>query len=117
DLYIVHWVNDLSQNPHLLQFLFRQEQVLAARPGFFDVDRRKKSALGKLAVQVYFHVARTLELFENDFVHSAAGLNERSSDDRQRSAAFDIPCRAKESLRFVQCVGIHTTGEYFTRSR
>ena len=38
------------------------------------------------------------------FIHARAGVDERSGDDGQRSALFDVAGRAKEALRFVERV-------------
>jgi hypothetical protein len=56
-------------------------------------------------------VTGALELFEDDFVHSAAGIDQRGRDDGQRPAFLDIARRTEESLRALQGVGVDTAGQ------
>src|SRR2546422_8366780 len=46
-----------------------------------------------------FRSASALELFEDHVVHARTGIDERSGDDGQRAAFFDVARRAKETLR------------------
>ena len=62
-----------------------------------------------------FHVARSFELLEDDFVHFRAGIDERRGDNGEGSAAFDVAGGTKEAFGLLQCVGIHTTGEDLAR--
>jgi hypothetical protein len=59
-----------------------------------------------------FRVARTLELFEDHFVHTAAGIDQRRRDDRQRAAFLDVARGAKEALRPLQGIGIDAAGQH-----
>ena len=49
------------------------------------ITRREYALFGQLAVQMYFHVARALELLVDHLVHLRAGLDQRSGDDGQRA--------------------------------
>ena len=63
-----------------------------------------------------FHVTGTLELFEDDFVHFGASIDQRRGDNRQAAALFDITRRTKEAFWLLKGVGIDTTGEHFARA-
>src|SRR5436305_8628818 len=53
-------VEDPAQLPHLLQLDALEQQLLVARGGPVDVDRRVDAALGQLAVEAQLHVAGAL---------------------------------------------------------
>src|SRR4051812_543525 len=96
--------------------LFRIEQeFFFARAGTVDVDRRPNALIDKFTVEVKFHVARALELLENDIVHTRAGIDEGSGENREASSLFEVSGRPEKALRLVQSVRIDTTGEYFAR--
>src|SRR5262249_47788661 len=107
----------LAQNPDAAEFIGRKEQFVLARAGALDVDGRKDALVGKAAVQVDFHVAGTLELFKNDVVHAAAGVNQRGGDDGERAAFLDVPGCRKKAPRALQGVGVDTAGKNFARGR
>ncbi len=62
-------------------------------------------------------VTGALELFEDDFVHAAAGIDQRGGDDGQRSAFLDVTRGAEEALGALQGVGVDTAGEHLARRR
>ena len=64
-----------------------------------------------------FTVASAFELFKNDFVHAAAGVDQRGRDDGERAAFFHVARRAQKALGAVQCVGVHAAGEHFAAGR
>ena len=45
-----------------------------------------------------FRVTGTLELFENYIIHAATRIDQRRSDNRERSALFNVASRTEESL-------------------
>jgi hypothetical protein len=59
-----------------------------------------------------FHVARALEFLVDHVVHTAAGFDQRSGENRKAAAFLDVARGAEEPLRLLQCVGVHTTGEH-----
>ena len=63
-----------------------------------------------------FEVAGAFEFFVDDVVHPAAGVDQRSSNDRQRAAFFDVASRAEEALGFLQGVGVDAAGQYLSGS-
>ena len=107
-----HRIEDTAQHIHLLQLLLLGEQLFLAGAGAGDVDRREGALVGHLAVEDQFRVTGALELFEDDFVHAAAGIDQRRGDDRQRSAFLDIARGAEEALRPLQRVGVDTAGQH-----
>ena len=62
------------------------------------------------------HVTGAFKLFVDNFIHFGAGVDKRSSDNGQATTLFHVTCSTEETLRTVQGVGIHTTGQYFTGS-
>src|ERR687891_2739277 len=63
------------------------------------------------------HVPRAFELLENNFIHSAAGIDESRSNNRQASAVLDIPGGAEKFLGLMKRVGVHATGENLSARR
>eukprot|EP00042_Codosiga_hollandica_P060670 m.921627 g.921627 ORF g.921627 m.921627 type:complete len:413 (+) comp87512_c0_seq1:117-1355(+) len=109
---LVHVVEELPQDPALLQDLRLEQQLFTARAGLVDQQRRVDALLGHAAVQVDFAVAGALELFVDHFVHLGAGVDQRGTDDGQRAAFLDVARRAEEALGALQRVGVHTTGQH-----
>ncbi len=68
--------------------------------------------VGDLAVEDDFRVTGALELFEDHFVHAAAGVDQRGGDDGQRAAFLDVAGRTEEALRPLQRVGVDTAGQH-----
>jgi len=52
------------------------KQFFLTRAGALNVDGREDALVDELAVKNDFHVAGALELFEDDFVHAGAGIDE-----------------------------------------
>ena len=73
------------------------EQLFAAGRRPLDVERREDAPFLEPAVQMQFHVTRTLELFINHVVHARAGIHQAGGHDRQAAPFFDITGCAKES--------------------
>jgi len=57
-------------------FLVAHEQVLFACAGLGEVDGGEDAFLGDLAVEDDLHVPGALELFEDDLIARAAGVDE-----------------------------------------
>jgi len=66
---------------------------------------------------VDFHIASPLEFFIDHIIHAAAGINQRGGKNGQAAAFFNVAGRAKESLRFLQGVGIDPAGQYLAGGR
>ncbi len=92
-----------------------EEQVIATCARCHDVDSREDTFVRQFAVELKFHITRTLELFENHFVHLRAGLGERRCDNGERAAVFDVAGCAEEAFGLLKSIGIDTTGKDFTR--
>ena len=60
-------------------------------------------------------VAGALELFEDHFVHAAAGIDQGGGDDGQRAAFLDIARGAEEALGPLQGVGVDAAGQHLAR--
>src|SRR3569832_665788 len=113
----VHGVQQLPQDPHLLQLVRMGEQLFATRARAVDVDGGIDALLGDLAIEMDVVVARALELFVYHVVHARAGLDQRRGDDGERAAFFDIARGAEEAFRPLQRIGVDTAGEHLARCR
>ena len=71
-----HRVQDTAEHVDLLELILRNQQVFLTRTRARHIDRREDALVGNLAVQNDFRVAGTLELFEDDFVHARAGIDQ-----------------------------------------
>ena len=110
-----HLHEDAAKHPHFLELAFLDQQLFLARAGLADVERWEDALVRNLAVKHDFRVACTLKFLENDFIHAAAGIDQSSRDDRQRTAFLNVPRRAKEALRALQGVRIDAAGQDLTR--
>ena len=84
-----------------------QQQLFLSRPALVHVDDGENALVHQLALQVDFQVAGSLELFEDDVVHAAAGIDERGGDNGERTTLLDVAGRAEEALGALQSVGVH----------
>ena len=92
----VHGGERAAEHGDGVEHVGREEFFLAAGAGLADVDGRPHAAVGQFAVQHQFHVARAFELLEDQFVHAAAGVDQRGADDGQRSAFLEQPGGGEE---------------------
>ena len=114
---LVHRVEQLAQNPALLQDFGLEQQLFAARARLVDQDGRVDALFGHATVQVDFAVAGALELFVDHFVHAAAGIHQRGADNGERATFFDVAGRAEEALGALQGVGVHAARQHLARRR
>ncbi|MDT4829617.1 hypothetical protein FQZ97_630420 [compost metagenome] len=110
-------MDELAQHPDLLQQIRSDQQLFAAGARLVQVDRRVDALFGQAALEVDFGVAGALELFVDDFVHAAAGFDQRRAQDGQRTAFFQVAGRAEEALGTLQGVGIHAAGQHLAGGR
>src|SRR5580698_8079016 len=106
-------IENAAKNEDALQVFFGNEQLFLSRSAALNVDGREDALVDELAVENDFHVAGALELFEDDFVHAGAGVNESSCDDGERTAFFNVAGRAEEALRALKGVRVDAAGEDF----
>src|ERR687897_552016 len=86
----VEGVEDAADLPDPLGLGRLHEQFLLARRGVLDVDSRVDPAVSHLPVEPELHVARALELLEDDLVHPASCLDERGRQDGKGSTVLDV---------------------------
>jgi hypothetical protein len=110
-----HLHEDAAQHPHLGELVLVDQQLFLAGARLADVERREDALVRDLAVEDDFRVTGALELFEDDFVHAAAGIDQRGGDDRQRTAFLDVARGAEEALRTLQRIGVDTAGQHLAR--
>ena len=110
-----HRIENSPQDIHFLENIRGNQQLLLPRARSGDVHRREGALVGDLAVEDDFRIARALELFENDFVHARAGIDQGGRDDGQRPAFLDIARRAEKPLRPLQRVGVDAAGQHLAR--
>ena len=66
---VVHAGEDATQAKDKRAHLLVDQQVLVACTGGNGVNGREDAAIGKIAVELEFHVAGALELLKDDLVH------------------------------------------------
>ena len=110
----IHIGQEFAQDPDSVIDIRLVEEVVATGRGKHQVHRRKDSLVGQVAVQLQFHVAGSLELFEDDIVHLGSCLRKGGGQNGERTAILDIPGRTEETFGFLQGIGVHTTGQDLT---
>ena len=55
---------NFSQHPHTVQFIGRQQQLVFSRARAIDVNCRENALIHEPAIEIDFHVAGALELFD-----------------------------------------------------
>ena len=82
--------------------------VVAVELGLFpgaagrDVDGGEDPGFGQGAVEDKLAVARALELFEDELIHSRAGIDQARGDDGDRASLFDVPGQSEQAARDLQ---------------
>ena len=105
-------MQQLAQDPHLLQFLGVGQQFLAAGAGAIQVDGRVDAFLCNAAVEVNLGVAGSLEFLVDHVIHARTGIDQRRRKNSQAATFLDVTCGTKEAFRALQGVGIDATGEH-----
>ena len=106
---------ETAENPHAVEGLGAQQQVVAAGAGSHDVDGGEDALVGEGTVELEFHVAGAFEFFEDDFVHLGGCFGEGGGDYGERAAVFDVACGAEEAFGLLECVCVDAAGEDFAR--
>lgn len=60
------------------------------------------AAVGQAAIEPELHVARALELFEDDLVHLGPRFDQSRCEDGEAAAAFDVAGGAEEALGRIE---------------
>src|SRR5208337_4683717 len=107
----------LAQYPDAIERGARQQQLFLARRGALDVDGRENALFQQTPVQRYLLIAGALELFEDDLVHAAAGIDQRRRDNCQAAAVLGVARGAEKLLGLVQRVGIDAARQDLARRR
>src|ERR1039458_6048254 len=110
-------VQHLAQHPDPLQILFRNQQLLLTRAGALDINGRERPLIHQFAIQDDFRIARALEFFKDHVVHARPGVDQRGSDDGERSPFFNVASRSKEALRTLQSIRIDPARKHLARGR
>ncbi len=104
-----HGRENATKNKDLLQVLARNEKVSFRVPDLRMSMAGKMRLSANLTVQNDFRVTGALEFFEDDFIHTATGIDERRRDNRQRATFLDVSRRTEEALWPLESIGVHTT--------
>ena len=102
---------------HNASLLRAEQQLILTSTRRVDIHCREHAALGDFTVELQLGVTGALELLEDDGVACGTGLHHRSGDDGEAATFFDVSGSTQEALRWVQSVGVHTTGEDSSRCR
>src|SRR6266566_6194217 len=86
------------------------QKVVAARSGFKDVNRWIYPLLDQSSIEMQFHISCSLELLENDFVHTTFCLDQSSRQDRETASLLTIARRTKKTLWLQERLGFHAAG-------
>jgi hypothetical protein len=73
-----------------------------------DVNGWKNASINKPSVEVSFHVTSPFEFLEDHLVHPGSGVDQRGSNDGQRTTFLDVARSPKEAFGLVQRIGINT---------
>ena len=71
----------LAQHPGAGKVVLGDEQFFLTRARARASGRREDALIDQLAIQNHFHIARTLEFFEDDLVHARTGIDEGGRND------------------------------------
>src|SRR5690606_29121035 len=96
---------------------FVKQKILPPRAAECDINCRKDTFVGEFPVQLQLHIAGTLELFKNNFVHFGTGFGKGCCKYSQGTAILDVTGSSEEPLWFVKCIGINTSAQHFPRCR
>lgn len=86
------------------------EFLFLARAAFCEVDRGEGASFGDLAVEDEFHVARALELFEDDLVGGGAGVDEATCDDGEAAGFFGVSRGTEDLAGDFESLAIEAAG-------
>ena len=81
-----------------LSVLRGEQQLLLTGRGALDIDGREDALFEQAPVERNLLIAGALELFEDDLVHPAAGIDQRGRDNRQAAAVLGIARGAENFL-------------------
>src|SRR5699024_334559 len=116
-LLIIKCRQNTTQLVHNASLVRVEQQLILTSTRRINIHSWENAALRDLTIQLQLSVTSALELLEDHGVTSRAGLHHGSCDDGQRSTIFDVSSSTQETLRRVQCIGIHTTGQNTSRCR
>lgn len=85
-----HGEQAAAQSRHGLHFVLAHEQVFFAGAAGGEVDCGEEAAFGDLAIEDELHVAGAFELFEDDLVCRAAGIDEAGGDHGEAAGFFGV---------------------------
>src|ERR1700737_559834 len=86
------------------------EQVIAACPGFQNMNRRINPFFHQGPIQVQLHIAGSFEFLENDLVHAALRINQSSRQDRQATSFLTVSRGSEEPFWLEQSLRFNATG-------
>src|SRR5690554_538848 len=113
----LHLRKNLSQAVDQFQLGGVKQKLFFSATASAYIDCRPDPSVNKSSVKVQFAVSGTLELFEDDLVHSASGVDKGGSDDRQRAAFLYGAGSAEESLGALKRAGVDATGKNLSAVR
>src|SRR5436305_1972367 len=94
--------------------MFGKKFLLFARAALGNINGRKKTSIGELAIEDQFHITSTFEFLESEFIHTRSSMHESCCENRQRAAFFDFASRSEQFSWNFHCACIHATGHCST---
>ena len=111
-----HIANKLTDDIHAIERTLVEQQVVAAGRTLDEIDSWEDALVGKCAIQLQFHVTRSLEFFKNHLIHLRTSVGQCRCNDGERTTISMLRAAPKEAFRLLKRIGIDTTREDFTRS-
>ena len=92
---------EVAEEIHAIEFAGGQKELFLASSGPVDVDGGEDPLVRDVPVQDQLHVPGSFELFEDDLVHAASGIDQSRGNDRQGAPSIDVPRGSEKTLGFV----------------
>ena len=96
-----HIANKLTDDIHAIERTLVEQQVVAAGRTLDEIDSWEDALVGKCAIQLQFHVTRSLEFFKNHLIHLRTGVGQCRCNDGERTTIFDVTRSTKEAFRLL----------------
>ena len=92
-----------ANSPDERRFLLIEQQVFTTRTRSDRINSWEDTTVRQRAIELHFHIAGTLELFEDNLVHLRARIDQSRSQNGKTATAFDVTCSTQEFLGWIEC--------------
>ena len=98
-------------HPYALELAPVEQEILAARTRFIEIDGGENALLSHVAVEMELHISGALELLEYHIIHAAARLYQGCREYGNGTALLKIASCAEKFLGLVKSRGVETSAE------